>query len=321
MKLQDTTSPRAHGRVKSLLRRAESKTALELADRFRLHLIDLNYAEVGVEWDSRGQLESDFLHHIELALSGRRQIVHEGKVIELSPGTAWYLPGCTPVERRCRERCQLFYVTFRCEWLSGVDPLLDWPSRRPFNLGPWNKDFFQRLENNPAGPDVVALMQLRTRILEWLFKVFPNLDEIIDAHIHTHGRFERIFELVENRLGADLRVEDLAAASGMSVSAFSMAFSSNIGMSPKAWLSRRLNQEGIKLLLQSEGTTKEIAQKLKFADEYHFSRFFKRLNGVSPRPFRLKHSETSRLGKGAKLSGIRKVDSGRSSEGWRARTS
>lgn len=295
MKLQDTTSAKASDKARTLLGRSGAKSALELVDRFRLHLVGLNYAEVGAEWDSNGKLESDFLHHIELALSGNRQIVHEGKVIDLRPGTAWYLPGCTPVARRCRERCRLFYITFRCEWLTGVDPLLDWPGRRPINLGRWDKEFFTRLKKNPAGPDVTALMRLQTQILEWLVKVVPDLGEIINAHIQTHARFERVFELVENRLGADLRVEQLAASSGMSVSAFSMAFSSNIGMSPKAWLSRRLNQEAIKLLLQSEVPTKEVAQRLKFADEYHFSRFFKRLNGVSPRPFRLRYAGKSRL--------------------------
>jgi AraC-like DNA-binding protein len=306
MKLQDTTSPSAHGKAKSLLMPSGAKTALELVDRFRLHLIDLNYAEVGPEWNSGGRLESDFLHHIELVLSGHRQIVHEGKVIDLLPGNAWYLPGCTPVERRCREHGRLFYVTFRCEWLSGVDPLLDWPERRPINLGRWNKDFFAQLKINPSGPDVTTLMLLQLRILEWLVKKIPNLGEIINAHIHTHGRFERVFELVETQLGADLRVEDLAAASGLSGSAFSMSFSSNIGMRPKDWLSRRLNQEAIKLLVQTEATTKEIAQRLKFADEYHFSRFFKRLNGVSPRPFRLNHSEKSRPTPGRKLTSPRR---------------
>jgi AraC-like DNA-binding protein len=126
----------------------------------------------------------------------------------------------------------------------------------------------------------------------------PNLGEIIDAHIHSHGRFERVFELVESRLGADLQVEDLAATSGMSGSAFSIAFSSNVGMSPKAWLADRLNREAIKLLVQSEATTKEIAQKLKFADAFQFSRFFKRLNGVSPRPFRVKYLAKKRPARG-----------------------
>jgi AraC-like DNA-binding protein len=277
-----------------LLGRGGAKSALELADRFRLHIVGLNYAEVGPDWDSNGKLESDFLHHIDFVLSGNRQIVHEGNVIDLRPGNAWYLPGYTPVARRCRERCRLFYVTFWCEWLAGVDPLLDWPERRPINLGRWDKDFFTRLKKNPAGPDVTALVQLQIQILQWLLKVLPDLGEIINAHIQTHARFERVFELVESRLGADLRVEQLAAASGMSVSAFSMAFNSNIGVSPKAWLASRLNREAVKCLLQTEATTKEIAQKLKFADEYHFSRFFKRLNGISPRPFRQKHMEKSR---------------------------
>jgi AraC-like DNA-binding protein len=65
-----------------------------------------------------------------------------------------------------------------------------------------------------------------------------------------------------------------------------MAFSRSMGMSPKAWLSRRLNQEAIKLLIQSDEPIKEVAFRLKFVDEYHFSRFFKRLNGMAPTAYR-----------------------------------
>ena len=68
--------------------------------------------------------------------------------------------------------------------------------------------------------------------------------------------------------------------------AFSMTFSRSVGMSPKAYLNRRLNQEAIKLLIRSDAPVKEVAFKLGFADEFYFSRFFKKLNGTPPAPYR-----------------------------------
>jgi AraC-like DNA-binding protein len=263
-----------------------SQRDIELVERFRLHLIGVYSAQVGPSWSSGGRVEGDFLHHVDLVCSGRRQVVHEGKVTELTPGWAWFLPGCTPVVRRCSEPCRLYFIKFRCEWLPGVDPLLDWPARRPIRLGRWDESMFRKVRQSGQGLDVKHLLLLQSQIYVWLARALPDLEQIISTHVQSHSRFERVFDLMETRLGADLRVCDLAATMRLPISAFSTAFSRSVGMSPKAWISRRLNQEAIKLLLQSDATTREIALELKFADEYHFSRFFKRMNGVAPTPYR-----------------------------------
>jgi transcriptional regulator GlxA family with amidase domain len=115
----------------------------------------------------------------------------------------------------------------------------------------------------------------------------PNLDHIISNHLQTHGRFQPVFSLIEEKLGADLRVEELAKAHGTSLHAFSMAFSRDTGMSPKAYVRRRLNQEALQLVTNTELKVKQIAERLKFCDEYHFSRFFSKANGAPPMRYRL----------------------------------
>jgi AraC-like DNA-binding protein len=282
----DTTNPRAHSGCQTVFSNATSERELKLAERFGIQLIGLYHAKVGPSWSSGGRVEGDYLHHIDLVCSGRRQIVHDGKLIDLEPGRAWFLPGCTPVERRCSEPCRLYLIKFRCEWLPGVDPLLDWPERRPLLLGRWEPALFRELRRMGAAPGMNHLLMLQAQICRWLAEAVPNLEQIIGAHIRTHSRFEPVFALMQARLGADLRVCDLAAVMNLPVSAFSMAFNRNVGMTPKTWLSRRLNQEAIRLLIQSDVPTKNVAQQLRFSDEYHFSRFFKRLNGLAPTPYR-----------------------------------
>ncbi len=256
--------------------------------RFRIHLLGLYYAQVGPAWDSGGREQSDHLHHIDLVCFGRRPVVQAGKVTELTPGWAWYLPGCMPVARRCHEDCWLYSLKFRCERLTGVDPLLDWPERRPLRLGRWQEAAFRKLWENGREPDTQSLFLLQAQIYTWLAGSLPSLERMIIQHIKTHDCFEPVFDLIESRLGADLRVEELAAAMKLPVHAFSMAFSRSVGLSPKAHLSRRSNQKAIRLLIQSDTPVKEVAFKLKFADKFYFSRFFKKLNGVPPAAYRRK---------------------------------
>lgn len=286
VKFEDTTNPILHRGVKTLFSDTGAVKEIELITRFRIHIIGLYFSEVGKEWSSNGKEESDYLHHVELVCSGHRQVVHAGRLAELEPGWAWFLPGCTPVERRCTEQCRLYFVKFRCEWLPGVDPLLDWPGRTPLRLGPWDEAKFSETWKSGRRADSKGLFQLYGQLYNWLADALPSLESIILEHVKSHGRFEPVFNLMEEQLGADLRIEQLAASMKLPIHAFSMAFSRSVGVSPKAYLNRRLNQEAIKLLISSDAPIKEIAFRLKFADEYYFSRFFRKLNGLPPAIYR-----------------------------------
>ncbi len=114
----------------------------------------------------------------------------------------------------------------------------------------------------------------------------PNLDKVILQHVQTHSQFNTVFDLIEQKLAPNLRIEELARAYGTTLHAFSMAFARNTGMSPKAYLKRRLNQQAMQLLLNSDLKIKEVASKLRFSDAFHFSRFFRIANGLAPLQYR-----------------------------------
>lgn len=286
MKQIDTTNPAAHQKARVLSAEPHVARAFELAAGFRVHLIGLYYCAFGSEWNSGGQRECDYVHHIDLAFTGRRQVVHGSRCIDIEPGTAYFLPGNTPVERRCLQPGCVLYLKFRCEWLPGVDPLLDWTERTPTPIGQFDMQEWQSWLKRERCADVNALIRLNAQVGNWLASVLPPLDALLSWHLATHARFTTVFSLVEQKLGADLRISELAKAHGTSLHAFSMAFSANTQMSPKEYLNRRLNQEAIQLVIGTNLKIKEIADRLRFTDEFYFSRFFQKLNGVSPSRYR-----------------------------------
>jgi len=286
MKLKDTTNAACSAAVNTIFSSASARNQLELASRFRFHLLGLYYGEVNQAWSSHGNLESDYLHHVDIVFSGRRQVVFHDEILQLEPGRAYWFPGNTPLERRCNEKCQVMYLKLRCEWLPGVDPLLDWPGRRPALIGPCDLNCWKALLQPTWEPTVNQLLLLESRVKAWVAAAVPDLDRIINDHLKTHAQFNSTFELIEDSLAADLRVEHLARRHGTSLHAFSMAFARNIGMGPKAYLKRRLNQKALDLLTDTNLSIKEIARKLKFFDEYHFSHFFKLANAIPPLRYR-----------------------------------
>ncbi len=244
------------------------------------------YAEIGPEWSSRGKLESDYLHHIDLSLTGYRQVVFRGEVLDLEPGVAYWFPGNTPLERRYFEPGKVVFFKLRCEWLPGVDPLLDWEGRRPGPIARFDAAYWQRWQHPKHKPTFNELLQAQARIVDWIAAAVPNLDEVILQHVKKYSQFNAVFDLIERELAPNLRIEKLARTYGTSLHAFSMAFARNTGMSPKSYLKRRLNQEAMQLLLNSSLKIKEVANQLRFSDEFHFSRFFRIANGLSPSQYR-----------------------------------
>lgn len=286
MKLIDTTNPIAHERAQALLNDPKARQAFDLASAFRVHIVGLYYTRFGLEWSSRGKFECDYMHHIDLPLSGERQIIHGRRCLDIEPGTAYFLPGNIPVERRVVKGGDVVYLTIRCEWLPGVDPLLDWPERTPTRIGPFIVDEWQSLRNPIKRAEASTLLALHAQVERWLAVVIPSLSALLSRHLETHARFTEIFRLVEEKLGADLRISELAKVYGSSLHVFSRAFSNSTQITAKEYINRRLNQEALQLVISTDLKIKEIADRLRFTDEFYFSRFFQKLNGLPPSRYR-----------------------------------
>jgi len=286
MRSVDTTNPQSHGRMRVLTSQMHGGREHDLAERFRMHLVGMYSSTVGKEWSSNGKIEGDSVHHINVNLSGRRQVVCEGRVHDLEPGEAWYLPADTPVERRCGETCEIVFFKFFCECLPGVDPLLDWKNREPRRMRAIDVAEWRTWMEGDKTLGIASILGLRGRLMWWMVQTIPELDDVISLHLARHSRFSDVFQHIEDHLGADLRLADLAEVHGSTSGAFSAAFTRSTGVSPKEYLTRRLNQEAIRWVMGSNLRMKEIAEKLRFSDEYYFSRFFKKSNECSPMEYR-----------------------------------
>jgi AraC-like DNA-binding protein/uncharacterized cupin superfamily protein len=297
MKSLDSTNPQAHKNMRTLMSQFHGGREHNLAERFRMHLIGMYAATTGPEWSSHGKREADIVHHINVNISGRRQVVCRGKAYHLEPGEAWFLPANTPVERRCEETCEIVFFKFFCECLPGVDPLLDWRDREPRRMCAIDPAEWRSWLASDKPPGISSILGLRGRLLWWMVETIPELDEVIALQLASHFRFSDVFQYIEDHLGADLRLADLADVHGISPGAFAASFTRSTGISPKEYLKRRLNQEAIRWVMSSNLRIKEIAERLRFSDEFYFSRFFQKQNGTPPLRYRSLF-QSARLGSG-----------------------
>lgn len=158
--------------------------------------------------------------------------------------------------------------------------------RRPFlHLQPvriWRRRFEACLETGGRVGQAAALWQviaLQALIADALEAQKPGGD--------THPAWiEAACTLLSQPGAQTLRLPDLAKSLGVSFETFRKRFTATMGMSPTRWRSARMVDAAARLLTSAHLTGKEIAEKLGFSDEFHFSRRVRELSGMTPTELR-----------------------------------
>jgi AraC-like DNA-binding protein len=139
-------------------------------------------------------------------------------------------------------------------------------------------------EGQHHGRLVARLCAARLEVL--LLKI-----EDLTMHPAPHGDaaeelFLRCKALIDVRAEKLVALGDIAAAIGIKPTSVCRLFRRFQGTSPYQYLLRRKMIQAAEYLVETGGLVKEAAQRVGFADPYHFSRCFKAIHGVSPRQLR-----------------------------------
>jgi AraC family transcriptional regulator len=102
------------------------------------------------------------------------------------------------------------------------------------------------------------------------------------------AKFHAVVAYIEEHLDTDLTLAQLAAAAHLSAFHFARQFTVATGMPPHQYvIARRVARAQQLLHPDQDLALAEIAVRVGFADQSHFSQHFKRVVGVTPRQFRL----------------------------------
>lgn len=140
----------------------------------------------------------------------------------------------------------------------------------------------ERHEVEPGGE--AAVEHLLALLLIRLWRV-ARADLI--AHPRAQqGLAERFVILAAQHARAHWRVEDYAAALGVTRGKLGSVVRRTTGLSPKGYLHRELIREACELLANTSMPTGQIAFRLGFSDPAYFSRFFTARMSVPPARYR-----------------------------------
>ena len=107
---------------------------------------------------------------------------------------------------------------------------------------------------------------------------------------HAYGlpiyKLRRATEFIEENLREDLTLDRISEVLAMSPGHFAHAFKTTTGLAPHHYVVERRIDRAKGLLRKSELPIAEIAHRVGFRNQSHFSFAFRRATGVTPRQFR-----------------------------------
>jgi len=131
----------------------------------------------------------------------------------------------------------------------------------------------------------------------WEIAVHRDIGGILESLLQFHlphrdadrplpPRIASLVEAVEADPERLWTAQEMAAAAGMSASAFRARFRAAMQVSVRAYLLTLKVDTARNLLLNPSLRIKQVADRLQFSSEAHFSRFFSRETGTCPSAFR-----------------------------------
>jgi AraC family transcriptional regulator len=102
----------------------------------------------------------------------------------------------------------------------------------------------------------------------------------------TAKHYKRVLDFVARCYGKSILVEDLAREAALSPSHFAQLFKRTIGLSPMQFVMTYRVEQAKKKLAERDTPLIDIALSCGFADQAHFSRLFKQIQGDTPSKFR-----------------------------------
>ena len=210
----------------------------------------------------------------------------------LRPGCAYFIPSYHEARVKLSENLRFLSIQFTLECWEGVDLFSRCRAVREIE----NPRYRERAEEafETENPFIAASL-LRGVTQDFASELLAGMKESDLDFVTRFAEFLPELEYIRTRGTAMTTVEELAAVRGMTRETFSRKFSAALGMTPKQFLTRTLLNRACALLLRGNRLVREVAFELGFANEFYFSRFFRKQTGIPPHRFRKIYLETMDL--------------------------
>lgn len=278
----------------------------------QLTLLNTAKAKLDTQWDYKNVISP--FSRMYYITEGHANVYHNNKVFQLMPGHIYLIPSFTPSNYYCDNYHEQIYLSFFEELGEGMsiydqndfiymtkatehdlylfERLIEInPNRELINSNPQilkhslsPADFFK--ENN----QITDSDYIETKgILSILIARFIKGKKTISKK-NTNKNFNQILRYINSHIQEPLSVNHLAAYCHLNPDYFSRIFNEKYGKRPITYINTIRIERAQFLLLTTEKSLKEIAERTGFENISYFSKTFKKITGTTPAYFRRNNS-------------------------------
>ena len=138
------------------------------------------------------------------------------------------------------------------------------------------------------GSQVMFESYARIFLVKLILKYGLQEEEYNFSKSFTAQHYKQVLDYIAINYGDNILLEDMAAEANLSPSHFSRLFKQTIGQSPYQFLMAYRVEQAKKMLGKPNALMIDIALYCGFSDQAHFSRTFKKIEGLTPKQYRKK---------------------------------
>ncbi|WP_282124152.1 helix-turn-helix domain-containing protein [Algibacter mikhailovii] len=276
----------------------------------KLNLLNIGFASLDSKWDFDNVI-SPFTR-LYLITSGNAYVYHNNMKFELKAGYMYLIPSNTYSRYKCNSYHEQYYISFIEEVINGLSTYNIEDFEYELKANELDRYHFKRLlEINPNrvlinnAPSVYHNKPLLFGVSEkdndlstshfvesiGILKIlFSRFIRDVKHKDKPNGKSEVVLEntlvYIAEHLHKELTISELASFNNLSKDHFSRNFFEKFGIRPNKYIQSKRVERAQLLLLTTDDSLLEIAEKVGFLNISYFSKIFKKFTGRTPTHFR-----------------------------------
>ena len=234
---------------------------------------------------------------------GDVNLIIDGIDHQLCSGNIYLISGQRIERQFCKNYFESHWIHYTPEsllmqsMLSKAEPIVSWPVeefdwiipalKRVPELFRYTHEDRKLLENLQADSNPTDLCQVQATLLFLVGELLKTVDEKeVKKELRGAIRFKNALDFMERHAYENPALEEIATKCHMAPNYFHKAFKKSFRQTPFEYiLALRMNRAK-ELLIFTPMTVKEISVEIGYKNEFHFSKSFKKVTGLSPSHYR-----------------------------------
>ena len=282
---------------------------IQILQSLRLTLLNIGYAKLNTSWNFEN-LISPFTRMYYIT-KGSAKVYHNNQIFILKPGYMYLIPSYSYAKFSCDNYHEQFYISFLEEVNNGISIYGLKNFNYEIEANENDKKYFERLlalnsnreimnsdpityDNKPTLQDFIKQNEvlstkdfLETQgLLTVLFSKFITSYNVQNKIQVANYGMQNILNYINNNLQLPITVVELAEICNYSPDHFSRLFKQVYKSNPNKFIQEKRIERSQLLLLTTNDSLNEIAEKVGLNNSSYFSRLFKKHTGKTPAFFR-----------------------------------